>query len=257
VRVDHDVVAEELEAVLVVGQQILHRFETVHEDLLNLQEALVDEVCSELGGQEELEVSELPLAVVAVLVLLVALLHSDVRAVDICSLAGTFVFDVVHGEPLVRKARESCAVEVDGQRVETRAEGVESEVELLPSDEQWIGDVLLRDVVFLLESVADYDAGVLGAPLVDCAQLVDQEDAFALASACRLHDPEDVRVPGELFFEERELFGHLVGLGEEPHGQVVGGGGVFFERLAVALEVLGQVVFSGELGERGVPLCGS
>ena len=54
----------------------------------------------------------------------------------------------------------------------------------------------------------------------------------------------------EFFLEERELSRHLEGLGEEPHGQVFGAGRVFLERLAVALEVLGQVVFARELVSR-------
>lgn len=60
----------------------------------------------------------------------------------------------------------------------------------------------------------------------------------------------------EGLFEECELSGHLKGLGEEPHGQVVGRGCVLLERLTVALEVLGQVVFTRELCEPGVPQCG-
>jgi hypothetical protein len=102
-----------------------------------------------------------------------------------------------------------------------------------------------------------YDGAVLGVPFGDRAQLVHEEYALALASACRLHDPEDVRVLRELFFEEDELFGHLVGLRKEPHWKIVRGGRVFFEGLPVSLEVLGQVVFPGELRELGVPLCGS
>ena len=92
VGVEHDVVAEELEAVLVVGEQRLHGFEAVHEDLLDLREALLDALGAEPRGQEELEVPELPLAVVAVLVLLVALLDRDVRAVDVCRHAGVHLF---------------------------------------------------------------------------------------------------------------------------------------------------------------------
>lgn len=117
---------------------------------------------------------------------------------------------------IVGEAREAVAVEVDGERVVGEAEGVDAHVELAAAEEEGVEDVALADVVLGREVLV----GAL--PLADVRDLVEDEDALALALGGGLHDPEHLLavLPLELLVEDDVLAGHEEGGREE----VVGGG---------------------------------
>ena len=75
----------------------------------------------------------------------------------------------------MRETGESGAVEVDGQGLVGSAECVDAHVELSAPEEQGIEQVALADV-WLGRVVA-----VEGLPLADVCDLVEDEDALALA----------------------------------------------------------------------------
>ena len=93
---------------------------------------------------------------------------------------------------------------VNRQRSVRRHEDIQSQIELLPTNQLRVLNVSLDDVRRRL--------GLVGAaglprcillPVVDLRELVEEEDALALSGAGRLHDPDGAgRVVLELLDEE-------------------------------------------------------
>lgn len=79
---------------------------------------------------------------------------------------------------MVSETREPGPIEVDRQRLISRAKGVDSHVELFAADQQRVADVPLDDVRFGLRTIW-FPAEVV-LPLGNLCQLVQQEDAFPL-----------------------------------------------------------------------------
>lgn len=115
---------------------------------------------------------------------------------------------------VVGEAGEPVAVEVDGERVVGEAERVDAHVELASAEEQRVEDVALADVVLGREVLV----GAL--PLADVRDLVEDEDALALALGGRLHDPQHLLavLPLELLVEDHVLAGHQEGRRQEVVG---------------------------------------
>jgi hypothetical protein len=121
---------------------------------------------------------------------------------------------------LVREAREAASVQVERQGVVVGAEDVNAHVEFLASDQQRVVDVALHNVRLCLllglayARVVRFPAEV-AFPVADLTDFVEYEDAFALALADGLHDPEGVRVLVVLVFEDGVVVGEVVGDWEE------------------------------------------
>lgn len=120
---------------------------------------------------------------------------------------------------IVSKACKTVPVEVDGKRVVGDAERVDAHVELPASEEERVENVSLADVVF----GGDVLVGAL--PLADVADLVEDEDALALALGSGLHDPQHLLtvLPLELLVEDDVLAGHQEGRRQEVVGVGLGG----------------------------------
>ncbi len=96
------------------------------------------------------------------------------------------------GEP-----REPGPVQVQLQRRVTRAEHVQPEVELLAAQQQGVHDIRLHYVVL--------DPLSLDLPGRHLAQLVDQEDALALALRHGLHYPDPLVLGAFEFLDEQAV----------------------------------------------------
>lgn len=142
---------------------------------------------------------------------------------------GVFDEHGVHAVLLRAQPREPLPVDEGLQRVEVRHQHIDPHVELVPVQQQGVGDVLLHhDVVGVAE----------------LRQVVDHFYASAARFADGLHDPVVAVAVADFLFVEfyaelGELFGQVVGEGQEVKRD--------FQHLAEGIEVLVQQVLSGEI----------
>ena len=182
----------------VVLHDILASLERNVNDVLNFIEALVCFPFAARLLKVEAQVFDRPFGAVLRIIVVLILLDVVVRQVSCHVLRSRVVF-------LIAKTREALRREPDLERFITRHENVDAQIKLFAANKQWLVDVL-GDDVFVDVSVH------LPRPPLELRQLVDEENALALRTAGRFHDPSGVRVLLVLLLENgilaREAPGH-------------------------------------------------
>jgi hypothetical protein len=112
------------------------------------------------------------------------------------------------GVAMVGEACKACPVEVDCQRLVCCHKAIYAHIELLTPDQKWVHDVTLNDI--WLRLWAFWFPSEIVLPLSDLCELVEEEDAFALRFADRLHNPDRTDL-SELLNEEAVVARQIVG----------------------------------------------
>ena len=164
--IEQDVETVQLKAVLIVDNGLRHGLQRANDAVLDQSSRFRHALRAILAHQVEFEAAQVPFASESIIVLRRRLLNSYVGQVHVGILD---LLDLVR-VTMMRESAEAGAIQVHSQRLVARHEHVDSQIELLASDQKRIHDVLLDDVGLSLRTVRLPSEVVL--PLRDLCELV-------------------------------------------------------------------------------------
>lgn len=226
--------------MLVIDNDFVDRLQAAHNHILDLCKGFVDFFLTVFTGHKELQRMQLPFPSKFVVIVVRRLLDRDIGQVHKSVLD---FFNLVR-VPHMCKPGEPLSVQEHSEWLITSHEYINTHVEFLPTDQQWVHDVLLNHVWFSLRRIWLPPEVIF--PLLHLLELVQKEDTFALRLANRLHYP-DATLLFEFFHEERVVTGQIVSGWEEIVGGCLLHVAVLLKLLLFALKVLYHQIFPSQL----------